>query len=376
MANDTVSGMGQSASLLLYGNLTLAGTFRTGAIDMALFYQPMQGSYTSASLTVTGAGNSLRASSVHAAGNLLVSDGAAVTVVAGYDIQSGRPGNGNDPHYQLDGIAVDGAGSRLEIGGLLSTDNASDILVTDGGNLQARRMTLDNTYGGAGYQADAQSTIEVGTDGNAAAGTWTVDAGSILTADNKVTLNAPLFVINGVVIDNGGLDLQGAARGSQGDVTGSGKIRINANALLTVDQSGAQLSVMFNGNNAELSLGAGVDAFSSRIWGFAAGDSIAVSGTSFDSASWRRGALDLFSGGALVGTLKMAGNYTGDNFSVSNGTITLTASISSSTAERAAPKSLQLFTQAMASFERHTSALHEASATVAQTSHPMLAAAH
>ena len=327
LANDTVAGMGQSASLLLYGNLTLDGTFRTGALDMALFYTPSQAYYTSASLTVTGAGNSLRASSVRAAGNLTVNDGGTVAVVAGYDIQSGRPG-GNAPDYQLDGIRVDGAGSKVMIGGTLTTDNASDLLVTDGGYLQARRMTLDNTYGVAGYQVDAQSTIEVGTAGNAAAGTWTVDAGSILTIEKSVRLSAPEFVVDGWINDVGGLDLTG----SPGDVTGSGQIRLEGNALLTIGQSSDQLSVVFTGNNAELNLADGTAGFDSMVRRFATGDSILVSGLTFDSATWQRNTLSLFDGGSVVGSLKMAGQYAGDAFSVSNDTITLDAGSSSTSA--------------------------------------------
>ena len=112
----------------------------------------------------------------------------------------------------------------------------------------------------------------------------------------------------------------------------------------------------------------------------AAGDSISVSGTTFDSATWRRGALDLFNGTTLVGTLKLAGNYAGDTFSVTNDVITVeTGSGTSAAAEKeasATPRSLQLFTQAMASFERQSSALHDFSAGVAQQAvHPMLAAA-
>lgn len=379
-ANDTVTGIGQSASLGLYGSLTLAGRFNTGALNLLLFYQPAGFEYFSASLTVTGAGNSLRAGSAHAAGNLLVNKGATMTVARGYEIASGRP-LGNDPHYELDGLAVDGAGSRVTIGGLLSTHDASDLFVTDGGYLQARSMTLDNTYGIAGYQVDAQSTIEVGQAGNAAVGTWTIDQGSILTIGNAVRLSAPEFVINGLIVDKGGLNLQGAP----GDVTGSGKIRIDAGALLTMGYGGAQLNIMFRGDSAELDLTA-VAAFGSRIWGFAAGNSISVADRTFDSATWQRGALDLFSGTTLVGRLKVAGSYQGDTFSVTDNVITVEAASGASSATESrqadslhnstAQRSLQLFMQEMASTGREGAALHDLSTQEPQyTLHPMLAAA-
>ena len=375
LANVTVLGLGRSASLGLYGNLTLEGRFSTGALNLNLFYNPSSPYSTSASLTVTGADHILHATSAHAAGDLTVNDGAAVIINQGYEIASGRP-FGNAPDYQLDGITVDGAGSKLTIGGVLSTDNASDILVTNGGYLEVRNVTLDNTYGVAGYQVDAQSTIEVGTLGNAAAGTWTIDGGRILTIEKDVRLSAPEFVVNGWIIDVGGLDLTG----SPGNVTGTGRIKIEAGALLSIGHSGNQLSVVFRGNNAELSLADGSGAFRSTILGFAAGDSISVTGPTFDSATWKGGVLDLFEGATLVGNLRMAGQYTGDTFSVSNNVITLASTSSSAVVERggtaAAPRPLQLFMHELASFERQGSALHELSAAVAQhVDHVLLAAA-
>jgi len=371
-ANVTVTGDGGSASLGLYGNLTLAGTFRTGALSLFLFYKPAGNVYLDSTLTVTGAGNSLDAQSAHTAGNLEVNDGATMTVRGAYDIASGAP-TPNPAHYELYGLRVDGAGSRVTIGGVLSTDNASDIIVSNGGYLEARHMVLDNTFPVGAYAVnDAQSTIEVGTLGNAAAGTWTVDAGRMLTIEKGVQLSAPEFVVNGWIDDVGGLKLTG----SPGDVTGTGRIKIEANALLVIGQGGDQLSVVFGGDGAELNLANGTAGFNSTLRQFAAGDSILVSGLTFDSATWQRNTLSLFDSGTLVGTLKMFGRYAGDTFSVSNGTITLNAGASSSSAERVAPKSLQLFTQAMAGFERHMSALHDVSPALTQhDAHPMLAAA-
>jgi hypothetical protein len=240
LADDVVTGSGRSASLGLYGSLTLSGTFKTGALNLFLAYDPPD-TYVNASLTVSGACNSLQAKSVAAAGNLEVNDGAAMSVARTYEIASGFPTPNNPARYEFDGISVDGAGSRLTIGGLLSTDNSSHITVTDGGYLEARRMTLTNPNRIAAYSVDAQSTIEVGTLGDAAAGTWTIDYGRVLTVDNGAPLSAPEFVDNGTIIDNGGLGLQG----SPGDVTGSGRILIEAGALLTMGQGAAQLRVVF-----------------------------------------------------------------------------------------------------------------------------------
>jgi hypothetical protein len=369
-ADDTVTGTGWSASLGLYGALTLSGTFRTMALNLNIFYQP-QDTYLTSTLTVTGAGNSLTAGSVHAVGNLDVSDGAVMNVVRGYDIASG-PAVQNDPQYELYGIDVDGAGSKLTIGGILSTDNASDLLVTDSGDLEATRMILRNMYSIAGYQVDAQSTIEVGTLGDAAAGTWTIDANRFLTVDNGVRLSAPEFVVNGVIDNVGGLDLTG----SPGTVTGSGSIRIEASALLTIGQSGAELNVVFMGSGAELGLADGTSAFNSTIRRFASGDSISVTGPSFDSATWSGGVLSLFEDATLVGTLKMAGSYSSDTFSVSNNVITLdSAPVPNSRQAAAAPKSLQLFMQALASSERSGGASnHPMVASARHTDHPLLAA--
>jgi len=190
-------------------------------------------------------------------------------------------------------------------------------------------------------------------------------------------LNAPEFVVNGVIDDVGGLDLQG----SPGNVTGSGTIRLENNAPATIGQSGSQLNVMFLGSNASLDLADGAGAFSSTIRRFAAGDSIQVSGATFDGATWQANVLSLFNGTTLVGTLKMVGKYSGDTFSVSNNVISLDAPSSSSTAAEkdasTTSRSVQLFMQSMASFERHTSALHELSNAVApQGPHAMLASAH
>jgi hypothetical protein len=373
-ASVTVTGTGRSASLALYEDLTLSGTFRTGALNLFIFYKPQGNSYLDSQLTVAGAGNSLQATAAHAEGNLVVNDGGTMTVAHTYEIASGKV-NPNSPDFNNYGVRVDGSGSRLTIGGLLSTDNSSDVVVTNGGYLEAGRMTLDNSYGVGAYAVDTQSTIEVGTLGNAAAGTWTIDAGRILTVENRVQLSAPEYVVNGVIDDVGGLDLTG----SPGNVVGSGRIRLEAGALLTVGQAGCQLSVVFKADNAVLDLADGADAFAATIRQFVSGDSIAVDGgTSFDSATWQRGVLSLFSGTTLVGTLRMAGKYKGDTFSVTNDVITLDpASTASAAAVRqsATPKSLQLFTQAIASFEQHGSALHEPSAAAAQhADHAWLAA--
>src|SRR6185437_13675269 len=97
-ANVTVTGDGGSASLGLFGQLTLDGTFRTGALDLYLFYKPAGDTYLTSTLTVSGAGNSLQAGSAHAVGNLAVNDGATMTVRGAYDIASGKP-SVNDPDY-------------------------------------------------------------------------------------------------------------------------------------------------------------------------------------------------------------------------------------------------------------------------------------
>ncbi len=220
---------------------------------------------------------------------------------------------------------LDAVGGAVALSGLLTlaagpggTANALDA--GNGSVVQAAGLAMS----GGTISIDGASSVEVGLAGGAAAGTLTVDAGASLTG----TGSAGAVTDNGLIAAQGrGLTVGGADAGLQlGYVDGSGKLQVGAGATLDLlAGSAATTSISFAGATGTLrlhngSLGTGM------IGGFVQGDDIAVSGggvvatgAAYQAGSNGAGTLSLLNGSAVVGTLTLAGSYTGQSFNVAQG---------------------------------------------------------
>ena len=100
--------------------------------------------------------------------------------------------------------------------------------------------------------------------------------------------------------------------------TGRATYSLAAGSTLTF-KGGALGTVNFNdgGAGASLDLGA-VASFAAAINGFGASDSLDLLNTAATKATWKNGKLTILNGTATVATIKLAGSYAGDIFSVSS----------------------------------------------------------
>ena len=244
---------------------------------------------------------------------------------------------GGAADLDLDGAASLGAGglalgngASLEVGdgGTLTVSGGASLAngflaAIDGSSAQLGGLIADTVNSGypvvTGLVAvDDDSSIEVGTAGGAALGAITIDAGMITAATGAIDGN---LIVNGVleVQAHGSLAIDVSDPfGSGQSISGGGGLVLSENSLLTLGAADSA-AVTFGGPNATL---IAETAPSGTIGGFALGDiieiagrgSIAATGLSYRQTSGSIATLTLTRGGNPVGTLTLAGNYTGDLF--------------------------------------------------------------
>jgi hypothetical protein len=166
---------------------------------------------------------------------------------------------------------------------------------------------------------DGTSSVEVGTAGGAAVGSITIDNGVTATVFGS-SFQAPSIVDNGTIIvaAGGGVSLHGS-------LSGNGQIEIASDAELDVYGPAAlnAPSISFEGSGDALTLTRsafnGSQQFTSTLIGFDADDVINCTGTVtsavYASTGTNIGTLSLYNNTTLVGTLTLAGDYSGDAFS-------------------------------------------------------------
>ena len=303
-----VNGPGNASSLTVLGNTVLNGTFNTGALKIG-----------------TGAGPSATAGWLDLVAGAVVNASSA-TIVAGT-------------------LQLSGAGARLAVAGALGLgagqSNTTSLVVSNGASLQARSIAITPEPGSSLatsiVNADATSTIEVGTLGGAAAGTITIDAGNVLSGAGSI------LAANGIV-DNGTILVQGGTMVLSDRVTGTGQLQIGAGATLSLQNKGAPdtPNMAFVGSGGTLQLyevqasGSGSASTSTLntsgvVSGFAPGDTIQLITSTY------RGILNYLNytpngsdGGTLsvssslsILTISLAGNYTGATFKLTGASITV-----------------------------------------------------
>ncbi|MDN3276002.1 Ig-like domain-containing protein [Frankia sp. RB7] len=184
----------------------------------------------------------------------------------------------NDGTITLDGSAV-------SVGGLLDTGT---ILLTNGGSL------------------------EVGSAGSAAAGSFTIDTGGVATLSGTITADS--------IVDNGLMLI--SANGISnlvGTLGGTGHIDIGSGASLIINSVAAIApTISFHGSGTLVLSGTDLDSsltFSPVISLLDATDQIDFSGT-VTAAYWNAGILTLENGSTPVGYLHLSGNYASETFTV------------------------------------------------------------
>ena len=362
-AAHVISGTGDSAALTIDGPTVLAaGQFSTGTLTVA--DNEMLQLNAGDTLTVTGDASIGQLNgpviggildvvgTLHVDGNLFL--GLERGAIVGDTVNGGSLTAGsltsNGSHVDISGgghflVAGDVTetfggssysvnGSTLTVDGTLTSFNDS-IFAIDGSTVQLAGLALGtdptdgiaiqvDDFGSPFYSGVGTSSVEIGTLGNAAVGSITIDAG--ITVTEAGSFEAADIVDNGILV--------AAAGGSltlDGSLGGSGQIEIGSGANLTVEGGagaiGSTAAIAFDGSGGTLTIaGSALDGslnFVPTISGFDASDSINFQGT-ITNAIYNNGVLTLFDNGNVVANLNLSGNYTGDTFNTSADTVTLT----------------------------------------------------
>jgi hypothetical protein len=229
-----------------------------------------------------------------------------------------------------------GGGSSLQVSGLTSL-NGGFLGATNGSVVQLGALIANYATGSAsnGYQygsstigVDDNASLEVGTTGGAALGAVTIDAGQFAAISGAVDGN---LVVNGTLGVQAGATLfidEPDPFGTASKISGSGTLVLSENSTLALGVADSA-AIRFAGPGGVLELGA---ITSGTISGFGAGDVIQTgtlaTGLSFKQTTSNLATLTLSKGGKAVGTLTLAGNYSGSLFHISvnpygQGSITL-----------------------------------------------------
>ncbi len=259
----TVMGPADAAALSMTGTVALAGAYAIGTL--------LVGTQGGALLAI-GSGSSLSAASASVAGGLAV------------------------------------GGGTLSVASMLALGAGGLLSVSGQGSVQAGTLTL----GGAGctVATDAASSVEIGGDAGAEAGSITVDAGGVLQGAG---------LVSGQVVDQGSIVASGGTL-VLGAVSGSGTLLTGAGADLVLQGAvGAGLTADFAGAGTLDLTGAGG---APAIADFGTGDSILlpVSGAAYAAYAITgpgAGLLSIFDqNGQVLTQLTLLGSQSGRIFSV------------------------------------------------------------
>ena len=251
------------------GVVSVGGGLTVGA---AMNGTPGSGYYTLAGaggVAVTGGGVLTVAGGIAAPDGVVVADGIGSSIVAGsmFTASAGR---------------VYTSVSNLTVASVFSS-----LAALNGGFVRVGGAVLNATSGAAvGLLVDGSSTIEVGSAGGAAQGAITVDA------NNSVTISGG-GTVTGSLIDNGTVLLSGGTVVQNGNVSGSGVVRVGANTTWVLNGNvAASDTISFLGAGAVLTIGgtsaiAGLTptpyAVGAAIGNFGGNDMIDVTDLSFGS---------------------------------------------------------------------------------------------
>jgi len=326
----------------------LTALLSPGAQDSATIgsntaFRLISGSGNAAALNVTGPtalSGALALGTLATSGGLVVQPGAGLTA--------------NSASITAGELHITGAGSSAVIAGALNVAGAPNLSAVDGGTLRAGSVLFAANSTSA-FHVDDHSIIEIGSAANASAGGLTVDAGATLSGTTSVFAHT---------VDLGTI----AATGGAGktlyleDVAGNGLLEIGAGSTLRVlsatpaihfdDPTGTLIIdyTRFDYGNFTTATVGGLSV-TGTISGFTIGDTIKVFGSDhagpdryfpaivpsggspfITSVAYKQtapglGQLVIGQDGGTLGTLTLAGDYSGKTFlldqSEEQGVITL-----------------------------------------------------
>ncbi len=307
VGNRTITGSGVANSVIVFSGVALAGTsFSLGAITVGARHDS-PGALTISSGTV----NATTVTDFY--GTLTVSGASTKLIDSGLMTIGGDRSLDQNPSYVANEYVSVGGGALVQVGSVsMVASSTSD-----------------------GITVDATSRFEVGFTGGTAAGTVTVDAGQTILANGDIRA-ANGIVVNGTIKAAGYVTLGGGA-------TGAGQLQIGAYGTMFLSSyGGATVGVTFTGGHGQLIISqlttySGTNAalkLSAQgvITGFDATDTINyhyfsgfqdVTGVTYAAGANGIGTLTLMAQQAVAGTLKIAGDYTGQTFQIVSGNITV-----------------------------------------------------
>jgi len=291
-------------------------------------------------LNVTGTSASFSAINV-TAGQITIA-GGKITDPGGLTLASGTSLSGSGTVA----APISGSGTVTASGGtldLLGTVSGTTLAIA---TASASDLKIDGTATAAAVSiTNANQTLELGATASLTlTGLQTVSLGKIaldggtLTDASGITLGSGATLIGmgtvlatlsggGTITANGGtLEFKNAVDGSAASAFQIANV-LGSDLQFDSSVGGAAIrpTITFNGANDLLDLSqTTLSNFQGVIASFGAGDDIKVAGATNVTLDSTGTTLSVFDGsGSSLGTIALASSYTGDTFSVSNGTITV-----------------------------------------------------
>ena len=300
-AYQVVSGPGNAAGLTLAGNTTLRGAVNVGTLVV--------GSTSVAGALCIAAGTVVNAGVATLLDGPALINGAGATLNVAGALTLGGPATGFDYSFVSNTLTLSG-GAAAQV----------DSLVLVAGPLITNAVNIDSA-----------STLEIGAAGNAASGMLTIDAGKLLVGSGTIR------AVNGIV-DQGIILTQAGTLRIAGPISGTGQVLIGAGGTLDISGSTGvdSVAVMFTSTTGTLLVGAGAGQPTQRgtIGGFLLGDTIGyvdplntLTDVVYQAGAAGKGTLTLKSGPLSLGSLSIAGDFTGYSFQVTPGATADTSAI-------------------------------------------------
>ncbi len=276
-----IAGPGDAATLGVTGEVALAGAFGIGTLTVG---SAGATSFTNATLDLVP-GSSIGAATAEIAAGAISAAGSGTALIV--------------------------AGTLTLGGGISGVGLPVTSLVADAGaSVRAASLVMGGGSGDS-ITTDPTGSVEIGTQGGAASGAVTIDAGATLTGNGSIN---PL----GSIIDNGTILATGGTL-TLGTVTGSGSLTVAPGATLEMESATAD-PITLTGSQSNGSVLAFADARAvptGTITGFGLGDALDLEGSSLTgvqytaSATSNGGTMLLIYGTTIVARLYLAGSYAG-----------------------------------------------------------------
>ncbi len=263
-----IVGPADAASLTVFGNVSLSGTYAVGALAV--------GGPSQAGVLALGAGASMQAAASSVSGDLMLN------------------------------------GADLATAGWL-TLNGGALIATGGAAVQAGTLTMFSNGTNAALTVDAASSLEIGNAGDAVAGEVVVDTGAVLSGAGALNPFGAIAVTGTITASGGTLTI--------GNVSGTGTLLVGVGATLALEGTAAASALIEFAGPGTLDALTGLPA--ADIAGFGDGDDIilpiaGITGCQYAATGPNLGVLSLLAGADVVGTLNLVGVGQGQSFAATS----------------------------------------------------------